>query len=521
MWIMRIIGFHLADKILVNSDGESCSEDYLGFLLKDKGECIKVFYSLDWAVARLCYLLNLTEKQLRSLWSTGNLYANGYKLFYVPHRYFGLSYGKHWGEASFSDIFQFNVDLSYDVEPLDAAKKAAEIGEVVYSTLTKLGFSPKSLSSPVATLQKEIISTIDLPTIDDIPDEAALYAYRCLHGGWQEAFKIGHWNIVYDYDLTSAYTYHTSQLLDIRAGHWLKSDKWLPKATYGFCEGIARVESNFSPIVYEGKKSQHTPTGEFPKYLPMNKIKHLYEYGIGKFKVNSAWYWFADQKIQPFKEVCETLFEWKQYLKGLERDVVKRAMVGLWGKMSEVFYDGELGKLFNPVWAAMIESPTQLQVSEFILSNHAQDNVLSIAVDGCMLDKQVDVGDSEAMGKWRLNTAGPAFVVSSGVGAVQGKQGKGAFTLKYDWLKSQIEANPEATEYLISKQAPVTLGNALKNNKLNQLGELEAVDRAVVIGYDLKRIFSGTPQNGGELLKNQYSSVPVDISVLQAQEMMM
>jgi len=41
------------------------------------------------------------------------------------------------------------------------------------------------------------------------------------------------------------------------------------------------------------------------------------------------------------------------------------------------------------------------------------------------------------MGTWRLNTESPAFVVSSGVGALKNKPGKGTFSLNYDWLAAQ------------------------------------------------------------------------------------
>jgi hypothetical protein len=118
------------------------------------------------------------------------------------------------------------------------------------------------------------------------------------------------------------------------------------------------------------------------------------------------------------------------------------------------------------------------------------------------------------MGTWRLDREAPAFVVSSGVGAIKGKQNKGTFSLNYDWLAEQIAANPDATEYKMQKLTPVTIGNALKNNKLDKLGELEMTERAVFIGIENKRFYKDAPVNGGDLYK-QYHSEPLDVSCLQ------
>jgi hypothetical protein len=509
---MRVIGYHCQDNQICNSDGEVCHDNYLEFLLQPKEDAIKVCYNLDWFVARLCYLLNIPEWQLKKFWGSSSLYYAGHSAFFVPHRYFGLKYGKYFGETNFSDIFQYQVDLPFEVDPLDAAIKAKEIGEQVYSVLRKLDLSPKTLSSPVSAFQKEILSTIDLPTLDDIPVEVRLYASECLHGGWQEVWRVGHFEAV-DYDLISAYSRYTADLIDHRFGTWFKSDKFYPSLPFGFCRGTVRITSDFSPIVYDAGGQQYTPMGEWETTLTNKQIKQLYDYDLGQFKISSAWYWRPDKIVTPLKQEMETLFEWKSKLTGIERDIVKRLLVGIWGKTAEVFNDGEFGKLFNPVWAATIESSTRTQVAEFILSNHAKDNLLSIAVDGCLLDKKIDIVETGEMGSWKLNNEAPAFVVSSGVGAIKGKQGRGAFSLNYDWLAQQIAENGEPPEYVMTKTTPVTLGQALKCGKLDKLGELDQTSRSVFINIENKRLYKELPECGSDLYK-QYGSDPLDISTL-------
>ncbi len=524
---MQVVGFHLLGDEIFCSDGTIEKEDYLGFLLKDRGETLNVFYNLDWAVARLCFLLNIPEPQLKKFWSTGLLYpaATGTSLFFVPHRYLNIKFGKHFGEASYTDVSQYDSNLPFEIDPLEAAKKAQEIGQKVYDVLTRLELHPTTLSSPIAAYQKEILSTLDLPKPEDIPPEAQFYAHKCLHGGWMEAKARGHYENVFDYDINSAFSFHTANLIDTRYGTWFKSDKFYSpsKLPYGFCKGIVDVEKDFNSVIYthknkDGDTIDYTPVGEHPDYLTNAHIRNMYDNEEGRFKLCDAWYWKPEgDLVYPLKEHVERLFEWKQYLKGFDREIIKRILVGLTGKLIETFPDKEgervAGKLYNLPWYCWVQDQTKIQDVNFVIQNKAEDALLSIEVDGLKFSREIPIKNSDEMGDWRLNMVAPAFIVSSGVGCIQGKDGKGAFALTYDWLKSQIEANPNAESYTMTKLAPVTIGNALKNHKLDKLGELEMSERAVILN-EVKRMYSDYPRKGSDLLK-QYKSAAMDMSILQ------
>lgn len=507
---MKITGYHIQGDTAVNSDGDTTKGDVLQFLLNDKPEGLKVFYNLDWAVARLIYLMNLPRGVVSKFWNTGRLYWQGYELFFVPHRYLGIKYGKHWGETAYADIFQYDSNLPFEIDALEAAKRAAEIGQEVYEAMQLIGLEPSTLSSPVSAFQKQFLSTLDLPTWEDCPEEVLIYANRCLRGGWQECFKKGRYQ-AWDYDITSAYSYFTGRLIDFRYGTWRKVRQYYPMAPIGFYRGTVNITKHFSPIIYETAGQQLTPIGPWDdEYLTSQEIKHIYDYDRGQFKIADGWIWIPDKIVRPLENYINILFDWKQYLKGLKRDVIKRILVGTWGKMAEIYFNGDFGKLYNPVWAACIEPGPRLEVSKFIIENQAEENVLTIAVDGCMLNKEVPVNNSAALGGWRLNKTGQAIVVSSGVSCLEGKKGNGAFSLNYDWLTTQIATDPDADRYTMTKQTPVTIGNALKNDKLDRLGELETEERAVLIGYETKRFFFGRPRNGRDLMENKYDSAALD-----------
>ena len=93
------------------------------------------------------------------------------------------------------------------------------------------------------------------------------------------------------------------------------------------------------------------------------------------------------------------------------------------------------------------------------------------------------------MGSWKLTAKSSAIIVSSGVVAVQGKDDDATadFSLRYEWLKSEIEKHPEQSEYEMVKQSPVTLMKAITQNKLATLGCLEVIKKTVDVKYGLKR----------------------------------
>ena len=124
------------------------------------------------------------------------------------------------------------------------------------------------------------------------------------------------------------------------------------------------------------------------------------------------------------------------------------------------------------------------------------------------------------MGSWSLSSRGSAIIISSGVVAVQGKDEDATadFSLRYEWLKSEIEKNPNASEYQMTKYSPITLAVAVRQNKLSRLGELEVITKTVDVDYELKRAYRETPQCGRTLLRRRFKSLPWDISLVQRKQ---
>ena len=54
--------------------------------------------------------------------------------------------------------------------------------------------------SSIRAYEKVVLSQMDLPKWSDCID-AGRYAYNCCKHNWVEAFKIGHWDKTWDYDI--------------------------------------------------------------------------------------------------------------------------------------------------------------------------------------------------------------------------------------------------------------------------------------------------------------------------------
>ena len=156
-----------------------------------------------------------------------------------------------------------------------------------------------------------------------------------------------------------------------------------------------------------------------------------------------------------------------------------------------------------------------MTVAKFILDNKLTP--IHIAVDGVIAPQKVKLPPPGGMGSWRMSHTGGVLVLSSGVAAVEGKEGAEDFSLKYDWLKNKIDENPEATGFEMAKPSICTLANALATN-FEKLGEVETITKTILVQVDGKRQYWDTPEKAGDLLEKHYESEPMDMAGILGQE---
>ena len=521
---MKILGYHISSTgIIANSEGEWTNRaPYFDWLLQPEPETLRVFYHMNQSIASLAKLVNMTKEEVVKLNAKNNkAYFPPYKVNFIPNRYFALHKGYYWGApfAFYNDAHQFqNTEASYDEALYDCigkAKVAQEIGEEVYNALKSIGLKPKSLTSPIKTFEQEVIDKMSLPSIDNIPEEAGHYAYECCKGNWVEAFQLGHWDNVWNYDIVSAYPAQIAQLLDLREGEWVQSNKYVEAARYGYCKGEINIKSSvgFTPFIYRQDSQRSLPslhciTGKYPKFLNKKGIDFLNKWEQGEYKIEDGWWWIPNKEIKPLEQTINWLFLEKEGAGGRKKEIVKRIMAAIFGKMLEIRNE-QFGGMFNPVWAAEVETGTRFEVADFVLRNGIEP--IHIAVDNVISPKEVEVKE-KGIGSWELNAISPCICAGTGAVAIR-DDGQGDFHLKYDWLREQIEKEPEANEYKMTKLVPVTVNEA-DGEKYEKLGELQELTKVLSIGKGEKRAYREQPKTGGELLQRSYSSSPWDVSLV-------
>jgi len=107
--------------------------------------------------------------------------------------------------------------------------------------------------------------------------------------------------------------------------------------------------------------------------------------------------------------------------------------------------------------------------------------------------------------KWKLANVCKCLVISSGLVYMAGKKPKG---LSLDDIVSMIEEHPNVGYYEKKIIRRVTLGDALQHN-FDDLGKPKSMFSSIdLLRAEHERDFPRLPQTGGQLLNNQYKSVP-------------
>lgn len=527
---MRIVGLAVSRELGVFSSlGEWHEKSpYLSLLLRNYGrDTIKVLANIDYDVSALLPLLNMTNKELEKLAREKRVFLAPYKLTYYPDRFFSVAEGFGRGRisASFSDMSQYEPRLSTIEDSKDPtyfmsrAKLAQETGEKVYESMVRLGYHPEGLVSPVNVFRKEAMPD-SLPTmvsLDLTPEEKAsltAYSYECCHGSLVESYKKGHFSKATDLDINTAYASVAAQLLHPAYGHWLYSKEYQPDATYGYCQCEVMIDSNFSPIIYSVDAFRSfTPKGIWVTYLTKGEIDFIHKYNLGYATVLSGWYWFKDKEVRPLEDIIKKLYAQKQAATGLDRDIMKRLMAGaFYGLFIEVRATGEPGQYFYPPWAAEAEAQTRLEVARFVLDNQLQDRLLSVAVDGVIVEGDVAVESSDEMGRWRVSHQGRCIVASTGVIGMEDKYGYGDFSLSYEKLAQLLDS--DSSRWNLSKLSVKTLGMCHGENNYEDLGKVFKLTRSIDL-REAKRLFLKEPATGRELLAGQYSSEPWSVGIVR------
>jgi len=394
---------------------------------------------------------------LHELWKNGEADYKEYHLHYIPHKYLeiGIWIGKVLERVRIWDVAQFYRPLSLDgaskkylgKSKIDIATKRftrqyvkdnfAEIvkycvqdaeltrllGEHLFDKLEGFDIVPCRIYSSAAisfqyyATKGKIVTSWRLYKHNR---EALQYACDAYRGGKFEISARGRFT-GHEYDLTSAYPFHISQLVDISTAKVRYSDRYEPDAVYGFIRVAITLDGRPHPC---GVRYQNTKTLIYPSGLIYTTItKAEYDWLTSHnfdVKIYGGWWFFVRQKRYPYRDNTLHLFSIKDEIKKKDPmlyGVIKIILNGNYGKMAQVIIQPDktyvAGAGWNPVYASYITALTRIMVTQvqYDLGNEC----IAVHTDSVMTKQRHDNLIGSGLGQFEYVTGGDGVLVASGM----------------------------------------------------------------------------------------------------------
>lgn len=518
------------------------------------------FYNIQFDFESIVKYLNKSE--LSDLYINGTIEYEGITIDYISKKYFAIK-DKNRNYYYFYDLYNF-LDTSLDkaskkflkdekLKDIDSAKlntdlnywaenKSKIVRYCIYDAqLTKrladyfwkiiydnLHYYPKRPFSKGKLSEEYFLANCYVPQIDFLPKKVLEYAYNSYYGGRFELLQRGYFEIVYNYDIKSAYPFEISNLIDFSKGNWKRTIKFNADAYVGFylCS-VDILESNFSPVVKKLNDLNIYPNGRFKQYLTRNEIAFIeahFENSV--IKIVSGYEFYPQKLNYPFKTEIERLYRWKE--KEQDEDikyVIKIILNALYGKFIQITGDNLTGKLFNPLYASIITSNTRLKLLNAAFQK--PESIIAFSTDSIASTEKLTMPKNPQLGDFNLDFQGEGvFILSDiytlwndtdyknrirGFSVTKEKRGEGKHNASI--LLKDILADMNNTIYNYYTYRPHHLGECLTHHKtLNikqNLNVFSKVKKKIDINGDIKRVWKKDFISGKQCLKEFITSIPI------------
>lgn len=532
---MAVIGISCTPSAIIASDGNVYDRGApLSALLDHYSGQQLISLDLDADLARIVKQFDITKQEAIKLLDKEKLYIEGtdIKITYFRGRYVAIDRGRGenqetveiYNTQSFTDAVKHKNRSDYN-HHLQRAIQAQITGMEVLTAYRNLRLPHNKLTTPISTFLKAM--PLDIPIDIDTPAMAQDLAYQAVRHNWAEIYKVGYFPESWDMDINLAYSSELANLVDTRRGKFVESNTIPDGAVYGFAQGMLGINKkvDFHPFLINEQYTDeygeegsitYAPRSEYPTTLPINEIYFLDKYKLGKFDISQGiWFILPTQQshYHPLKGVINWLQGKRNNSAGLQREIVKRIQNSIWGRTGQIVHDRRNGSkkpgaLANFIYHSVVESNIRLKLASMILDNNLQNNVLRVAVDGCIVNrmpKTVDIGDN--MGQWKIKP-GKALIATGGAAVHESRPYSNKdYALNFQPFYQYFQDNPDATSYPMQSIGVVTLASAIAYDRFNMLGEYEDRSRQIPLGkLRTKRLWPDLPRNGKELLTKVYDS---------------
>lgn len=498
-----------------------------------------VVYNLKYETGAILH--SLSKDAWTLLYLTGETIVNEFKITLIPNKYLKITHKKKsvhiWDIAQFYhssldiaaktvlgegkidiECKQFTTEIIknnyYEIEKY--CKKDADLTEKLAKKLIegfeKLGVKVSKLYSTAYVSMQYFEEKIKYPYLDDLYDfekpliQAALRSYR---GGKFEVVKKGV-SEFWEYDINSAYPFEISKLYDLSCAKVKYSKNYDDRATYAFL----KVELNISPDCFHtlGLKMGTVicyPCGYLTSWITDTEYKYLIECKQD-VKVLECYNLYKYKARKPFEKEVNRLYvikdKYKQEGNYLEYSLVKKLLNSLYGKTIQLIQKGEKfesGRLFNPIYAAIITANCRVRVSRM---QQLCPSIWAVFTDSIISDTPLPISLSDDIGAWNLSSQGKGCMIGSGIYEIGDKT-------KLRGFDSQIRLNSLFACNKREVEIPITKVQSWKETifhgwDIETINKFSKQDRMIDVQFDQKRIWLDDYEKWSDVPTRIVESVP-------------
>jgi len=481
----------------------------LDFLLSLPKDAIHVAFGWNYDVNMI--LRDVPIQSLVRLWKSGEVEWNGYKLEWIPAKWFVVKRGKQ--RRKICETFGFfqssfvNALRKWGIEPLDdieamkqergafdAAMKdriinycvseCAQLVELMDELELALDAVNLRLRSWVgagsiasALMLREGIKTYIEP--DTTYGKGVYDAIRGSYfGGRSELFLQGSFSTLWDYDIVSAYPSYAQYLPSLVSGEWTPTKQYCDHPN-----SLWLVNWNLSPDIVVSPFPVRPSQTKTDIYYPfagrgwyhgveVEAAREMYGEDI---HIERGYTFTPGNDLRPFDFIPE-LFAYRRELKdaghGGEK-VIKLGLNSLYGKLAQgVGFGGKRPPFQSYYWAGLITASTRARVLR--LAAQAPDDLVMVATDGIFFRRPIDVELSNQLGGLELSIMHDVFVAQPGVysATVDGEtfgRSRGFFSREIDFDALRLGFQTAGPHYTGKYESTrfVGIGSALLTKSLN------------------------------------------------------
>jgi len=512
---------------LLNSDGDGISSNNLSELLrwlaysKTNGR-LRVVWDTDQFLAPVLRLMPVSLLLLLASNSDDAIY-DGNSMFYALHKMFRIRKAYYYGLQEF---FPSNTPEPPSV--LELQERADQLTEAL--DLLSMGDFQR-IASPIAIFEQ---TELGRKTYEQIPRDYEIppfvsgmleYADRADRREWISNYQVGHWDALYDWDISACYSSIASQLVHIHDLEFWKSDTLTQRedgALFGFCCGRMWIDPDHplqhcSPIMVKdiGNGIQGNPAGWLPEdCYSLSEVRFIQNSGLGEFLMEDGYFAKVQNGVRPrypFRDIMDYLYQhrgWSEMCASVTKNIANQLV----GKLIErlKWRGNREGELYNSVYHSLVTTGGRVKVARWLLDNGIQkDELVCVQTDGARITKDIPAPNTNGMGKWRCNGAFPTLVASPNIVLAQDRKPQ---HYTYDMIVNEIRAHPSQSYYGMLANYRTTLGRAIEQGDISKVGELVKLpahlDLFRIKGQQNRR-FEKLPETGKGLVERVCPSAPV------------